>query len=207
MIDFYGAPTPNGIKVSIALEELEIPYTLHRVDLAAGEQQSPEFLAMNPNGKIPVIQDRSHDSFAVFESGAILVYLAEKTGQLMPLDVVGRSSVIQWLMFQMAAIGPFMGQLHHWQVQRAADDETVAYYHRECQRLFGVLDTQLREQAFLAGAYSIADIAVWPWIRIHSKCDLPLDEFSALADWYARIEQRSGVSAGVAAFEQPEQTE
>ena len=169
MIDLYTASTPNGHKVSVALEELGLPYTVHAIDLAAGEQKQPWFLQLNPNGRIPVIVDREAGDFAVFESGAILVYLAEKTGRLMPSDAQGRSRVLQWLMFQMGGVGPMMGQANVFfryfpeKIQPAIDR-----YQNESRRLFEVLDGQLARTEWLAGPdLSIADIANWCWVRTH----------------------------------------
>jgi len=162
MIDLYTAATPNGHKVSIALEELAQPYTLKVLDLSKGEQKQPDFLAICPNGRIPAIVDRGADDFAVFESGACLIYLAEKTGQLMPTDAKGRSRVLQWLMFQMGGIGPMMGQANVFfryfpeKIQPAIDR-----YQGESKRLFTVLDNHLKDHEYLAGDYSIADIANW----------------------------------------------
>jgi GSH-dependent disulfide-bond oxidoreductase len=168
MIDLYTAPTPNGWKVSIALEELELAYAAHLVNLLEGEQKKPWFVAISPNGRIPAIVDREAGDFAVFESGAILIYLAEKTGRLMPADTKGRSRVLQWLMFQMGGVGPMMGQTNVFsryfpeRIQPAIDR-----YQNETRRLFGVLDSRLRDHEYLAGDYSIADIANWSWVRTH----------------------------------------
>ncbi len=164
MIDLYTSPTPNGWKVSVTLEELGLPYRVFPIDLGAGEQKRPEFLAMNPNGRIPVIVD---DGVVVFESGAILIWLAEKTGRLMPTDPVGRSRTLQWLMFQMGGVGPMMGQANvfsrYWhEVYQPAIDR----YQNESRRLFEVLDRRLGEAPYLAGDdYTIADIANWCWVR------------------------------------------
>ena len=169
MIDLYTAPTPNGWKASIALEEIGLPYEVHPVNLWAGEQKKPEYLEINPNGRIPTIVDRDEGNFAVFESGAILIYLAEKTGKLMPADAKGRSLVLQWLMFQMAGIGPMMGQANVFfryfpeKIQPAIDR-----YQHECKRLFTVLDARLAEHEYLARDYGIADIANWSWVRTHA---------------------------------------
>ena len=166
MIDFYTSATPNGHKVSIALEELELPYEVHAIDLMSGAQKKPEFTRINPNGRIPAIVDRDEGDFAVFESGAILVYLAEKAGRLMPTDRKGRSRVLQWLMFQMSGVGPMMGQANVFfryfpeKIQPAIDR-----YQNESRRLFEVLDGRLGESEWLADDYSIADIATWPWVR------------------------------------------
>ena len=163
MIDLYTAATPNGHKVSIALEEMGLPYRVHALSFDKKEQKAPEFLRINPNGRIPAIVDRDNDDFAVFESGAILIYLAEKTGQLMPADVKGRSRVIQWLMFQMGGVGPMQGQANVFfryfpeKLQGAIDR-----YQHETRRLYEVLDGRLGEAEYLAGDYSIADIATYP---------------------------------------------
>src|SRR5438477_5106778 len=168
MIDLYTAPTPNGWKASVVLEELGLPYEVHLVNLLAGEQKQPEYVKLNPNGRIPTIVDRDAGGFAVFESGAILIYLAEKTGRLMSRDPKGRSLVIQWLMFQMGGIGPMMGQANVF--FRYAPEKipfAIDRYQRECRRLFEVLNTQLGEHEYLAGDYSIADIANWSWVHTY----------------------------------------
>jgi GST-like protein len=198
MIDLYTSPTPNGHKVSIALEELALPYTLHGIDLRANVQKQPWFLAINPNGRIPAIVDRELDDFAVFESGAILIYLAEKTGRLMPQDVKGRSLVIQWLMFQMGGIGPMMGQanvFHRYfpeKIQPAIDR-----YHGECKRLFRVLETRLKDHEYLAGEYSIADIANYAWVRTHSWSGVAVDDLPNLKRWLDAIRVRPAVVQGL----------
>ena len=184
MIDLYTAPTPNGHKVSIALEELALPYEVHPINLMAGEQKKPEYLKLNPNGRIPTIVDRERNGFAVFESGAILVYLAEKTGKLMPSDVEGRSLVLQWLMFQMGGVGPMMGQANVFfryfpeKIQPAIDR-----YQNECRRLFEVLDRRLGESEWLADDYSIADIATWPWVRTYKWSGVNVDGLANLKRW------------------------
>jgi GSH-dependent disulfide-bond oxidoreductase len=199
MIDLYSAATPNGHKVSIALEEMALPYTLHVLDLQANEQKEPWFLALNPNGRIPAIVDRAADNFAVFESGAILIYLAEKTGQLMPADAKGRSRVLQWLMFQMGGIGPMMGQANVFyryfpeKIQPAIDR-----YQGESRRLFKVLDTHLQNHEYLAGDYSIADIANWAWVRTHNWSGVSVDGLPALERWIAAIRERPAVQKGLA---------
>src|SRR5438445_10315080 len=170
MIDLYTAPTPNSWKASICLEELELPYEVHIINLLAGDQKQPEYVKLNPNGRIPTIVDRDEDGFVVFESGAILLYLAEKTGRLVPADRRGRSRVIQWLMFQMGAVGPMMGQANVFyryfpeKIQPAIDR-----YQNECRRLFEVLDVRLAESEWPADDYSVADIANWTWVRTY-KC-------------------------------------
>ncbi|MCA9652286.1 MAG: glutathione S-transferase N-terminal domain-containing protein [Myxococcales bacterium] len=197
MIDLYTASTPNGWKASIALEELGLPYAVHRVDLRAGEQKRPQFLALNPNGRIPVIVDRELDDLVVFESGAILIHLAEKAGALMPADPRGRSRVIQWLMFQVGGVGPMMGQanvFHRYAPQKLP--YAIERYQREVRRLFGVLDDQLGREPFLAGEYSIADIANWTWVSTHSWSGVSLDGLEHLQRWLAEIRQRPAVQRG-----------
>ena len=198
MIDLYTAATPNGYKISIALEELALPYTLHALQLSEGEQKTPAFLAISPNGRIPAIVDRDADDFAVFESGAILVYLAEKTGRLMPADAKGRSRVLQWLMFQMGGIGPMMGQANVFfryfpeKIQPAIDR-----YQGECRRLFEVLDTRLADNEYLAGDYSIADIANWAWVRTHRWSGVEVDDLPHLKRWLAAVRARPAVQRGI----------
>ena len=200
MIDLYTAATPNGHKVSIALEELALPYTLKVLDLSLGEQKTPAFLAINPNGRIPAIVDRSEDDFAVFESGAILVYLAEKTGQLMPADAKGRSRVLQWLMFQMGGIGPMMGQANVFyryfpeKIQPAIDR-----YQGESKRLLRVLDGHLKDHEYLAGDYSIADIANFAWVRTHRWSGVEIDDLPHLQRWLDAIRLRPAVERGLQA--------
>ncbi|MCU0256253.1 MAG: glutathione S-transferase N-terminal domain-containing protein [Vicinamibacterales bacterium] len=198
MIDLYTAATPNGHKISIALEELGLPYTVHALDLGRLEQRRPEFLAISPNGRIPAIVDRAEGDFAVFESGAILVYLAEKTGRLMPADRRGRSLVLQWLMFQMGGIGPMMGQANVFfryfpeKIQPAIDR-----YQGEVRRLFGVLDARLAGHEYLAGDYSIADIANWAWVRTHKWSGVPLDGLPHLERWVRQLAGRPACLRGI----------
>ena len=200
MIDLYTAATPNGHKVSIALEELGLPYTLKVLDLAKGEQKTPAFLAINPNGRIPAIVDHEAGGFAVFESGAILIYLAEKTGRLMPSDVQGRSRVIQWLMFQMGGVGPMMGQANVFfryfpeKIQPAIDR-----YQGESKRLLTVLDGHLEDHEYLAGDYSIADIANWAWVRTHRWSGVDVSDLPHLQRWLDAIRQRPAVQRGIEA--------
>ncbi|MEP6601412.1 MAG: glutathione S-transferase N-terminal domain-containing protein [Nitrospirota bacterium] len=198
MIDLYTASTPNGWKVSVALEELALPYELHKVNLGKNQQKIPEYLALNPNGRIPTIVDRSADNFAVFESGAILIYLAEKTGRFMPADAKGRSTVIQWLMFQMGGIGPMMGQSNVFyryfaeKIQPAIDR-----YQKECRRLFEVLNTRLADNEFLAGGYSIADIANWCWVRTHLWSGVEIEDLTHLTRWRDQLAERPACKKGV----------
>lgn len=189
MIDFYTAATPNGYKVSMLLEETGLDYTPHFLSLSKQEQKTPEFLAINPNGRVPAIVD---DGFAVFESGAILIYLAEKTGQFLPTEPQARSRVVQWVMWQMAGLGPMMGQLNVFSRYFPEHlPSVIARYERETYRLFGVLEGQLGKHAFVAGEeYSIADMACWPWVIAYQWPGLSLDGYPRLQDWTARITAR-----------------
>ena len=198
MITLHTAATPNGHKVSIALEELGLPYQLRVVDLAAGEQKRAEFLALNPNGRIPVIVDHAAGDCVVFESGAILVYLAEKTGQLMPSDAKGRSRVMQWLMFQMGGVGPMMGQanvIYRYFPQKI--QPAIDRYQAEGRRLFEVLDGHLAQHEWLAGDYSIADIANWAWVRTHRWSGISIDGLDHLRRWQGAIRARPAVQRGL----------
>ena len=198
MIDLYTAATPNGWKASVALEEMAIPYRVHPVNLMEGEQKTPEFLAMNPNGRIPVIVDRDNDELAVFESGAIMIYLAEKSGKFLPSDAKGRSQVLQWLMFQMGGVGPMMGQANVFyryfpeKIQPAIDR-----YHKEVKRLFTVLDGHLADNEYLAGDYSIADMANWCWVRTYEWSGVEVDDLDHLNRWRKQIEARPAARKGV----------
>ena len=198
MIDLYTAATPNGHKVSIVLEELGLPYTVHALSFDKKEQKSADFLKINPNGRIPAIVDRANGDFAVFESGAILIYLAELSGKLLPKDPKGRSVVLQWLMFQMGGIGPMQGQANVFfryfpeKLQGAIDR-----YQHETRRLYEVLDTRLQDVEFLAGEYSIADIATYPWVRGHEWSGVAVDGLSALQRWMATMAARPAVQRGL----------
>lgn len=198
MIDLYTWATPNGYKISVMLEELGLPYTVHPINLGKGEQKRPEYLKINPNGRIPAIVDREEDNFTIFESGAILIYLAEKTGRLMPTDRKGRSRVIQWLMFQMSGVGPMQGQanvfLRYFPEKLPA---AIQRYQNETRRLYTVLDTRLQESEFLAGDYSIADIATWTWVRSHSWAGVSVEGLPQLQRWMAVIAQRPAAQRGV----------
>ena len=198
MIDLYTAPTPNGWKVSILLEELEMPYTVRPIRLQEGEQKEPWYLKLNPNGRIPTIVDRDEGDFAVFESGAILIYLAEKAGRLLPADRKGRSTAIQWVMFQMGGIGPMQGQANvFFRYAPEKIDYAIARYQNETKRLYQVLDTRLSAHEFLAGEYSIADIATWPWVRIHAWAGVEVDDLPHLGRWIDAIAARPAVQRGV----------
>jgi len=198
MIDLYTSPTPNGWKASVTLEELGTPYTVQAIELSSGAQKQPAFLAINPNGRIPAIVDRANGDFAVFESGAIMIYLAEQAGRLLPTDARGRSLVIQWLMFQMGGIGPMMGQANvfsrYWpeKYQPAIDR-----YQNESRRLFEVLESRLKDHEYLAGDYSIADIANWCWVRTHRWSGASVEGLEALQRWMAVIEERPAAQRGV----------
>lgn len=199
MIELYTASTPNGHKVSIALEELGLPYTVRAIALDKNEQKEPWYLELNPNGRIPTIVDKDDDDFVVFESGAILIYLAEKTGKLMPTDAKGRSRVIQWLMFQMGGIGPMMGQANVF--YRYAPEKipyAIGRYQREVRRLFEVLDTRLAKVEYLAGDYSIADIANWAWVRTYKWSGVSIDGLPHLERWIDAIAERPAAQRGIA---------
>jgi len=208
MIDLYTAATPNGWKASIMLEEVGVPYEVHALQLSKQEQRQDWFLKINPNGRIPAIVDRENGDFAVFESGAILVYLAERTGKLLPKDVKGRSQVIQWLMFQMGGVGPMMGQANvffrywHEKYQPAIDR-----YQNESRRLLTVLDRRLQENEYLAGDYSIADIANWCWARGHDWGGISIEGLDSLQRWIQQVGERPAVQRGMNVPPRPEMTE
>lgn len=198
MIDLYTAATPNGYKASIALEELALPYELHVLDLAGGEQKRDWFLKINPNGRIPAIVDRDEGDFAVFESGAILLYLAEKAGRLIPADARGRSRVIQWLMFQMGGLGPMMGQANvFFRYLPEKIPTAIARYQREGRRLLEVLDRRLAEGEYLAGDYSIADIANFAWARTHEWSGIDVSGLDHLRRWLDAVAARPAVRRGL----------
>ena len=195
-LTLYTAATPNCYKVSVTLEEMALPYTAVRVDLAAGEQKSPAFLQINPNGRVPALVD---DGFQIFESGAILLYLAEKTGLLIPSDARGRSQVVQWLMFQMGGIGPIMAQANvFYRYFPEKIPAAIARYQSEGRRLFAVLNGQLANQPFLAGEYSIADIANWCWVRTAKWSGIETDGLPHLQRWLATIADRPAAQRGIA---------
>ncbi len=202
MIKLYTAPTPNGRKVSIMLEEVGLPYEIHRIDMGAGDQFEPAFLEISPNNKIPAIVDSDGPDGApinLFESGAILIYLAEKTGRFLPSETRERLSVLQWLMFQMSGVGPMFGQANHF-IKFAAED--VPYgkkrYRDEAMRLLGVMDRRLAEVEFLAGDYSIADIATWPWVMRAEWYDTDWSQFPNTKRWYDQVGARPAVQRGTA---------
>ncbi len=201
MIKLFSWATPNGRKVSIMLEECGLPYTVHPVDISKGEQFAPDFVAVNPNSKIPAIVDADGpdgESISVFESGAILLYLAAKTGRFLPTDERGKFEVLQWLMFQMGGVGPMFGQAHHF--LRFAP-EPVPYainrYKTEVARLYAVLNRRLASAEFLAGEYSVADIATFPWVARHEWHGIDLADFPAVKHWFDVISQRPAVQRGM----------
>jgi GST-like protein len=197
MIELYTSPTPNGYKISIMLEETGLDYSLHEIDLMKQEQKLPEFLAMNPNGRIPVIVDHDNDDFVVFESGAILIYLAEKSGLFLPEDEKKRSQVLQWLMFQMGGVGPMMGQANvFFRYFEEKIPSAIHRYQHEGQRLLTVLDRQLTGRAYLCGDYSIADIATWPWAVTHKWSGIDIEGLVNLQAWLTRMAERPAVARG-----------
>lgn len=204
MIDLYYWTTPNGHKVTMLLEELELPYRLHAVNIGKGEQFAPEFLKISPNNRIPALVDQepadAEGPLSIFESGAILLYLADKTGRFIPADLRGRTEVLQWLFWQVGGLGPMAGQNHHF-TQYAPDKLPYAIerYVKETARLYGVLDKRLADRAFVAGdAYSIADMATYPWIVPHRNQQQNLDDFPNVKRWFDAVQMRP---ATIAAYE------
>ena len=198
MIDFYTAPTPNGHKVSCTLEAMELEYETHVINLMENEQKKPEFLAISPNGRIPAIVDRDADNLSIFESGAIMIYLAEKTGKLMPKNPHEKAKVLEWVMFQMGGVGPMMGQANVFfryfpeKIQPAIDR-----YQNEGRRLFEVLDTHLAKQDWLAKDYSIADIANWCWVRTYKWSGISIEGLNNLERWMKAMYDQPGMSKGL----------
>ena len=200
MIELHTWSTPNGRKVSVMLEEVGLPYSVHPVNIAKDEQFRPEFLAISPNNRIPAIVDPEGPGgrFSLFESGAILIYLGEKTGKLIPKDPAARYTALQWLMWQMGGLGPMLGQTHHF--LRAAKEEVpyaINRYKTETRRLYGVLDKRLGEAEYLAGEYSVADIACYPWVARHEWHQVDLADFSNVRRWYDTIGARPAVQRGM----------
>ena len=202
MIDLYFWPTPNCYKISILLEELGLPYTVMPIHIGKGEQYTPEFEAINPNGKVPALTD--HDgpdgkSITIFESGAIMIYLAEKAGKFIPQPTAPRMAVLEWLMFQMGSVGPMLGQAHHFRkYAKTKIPYAVDRYTQEATRIYTVLDKRLSNTPFLAGEYSIADMAVYPWLRPYRWQGQELSEFSNLQRWYSAVRERPAVQRGLA---------
>jgi GST-like protein len=202
MIDVYSWATPNGHKVHVMLEECGLPYRVHAVDIGAGDQFKPEFLAISPNNKIPAIVDSDGpdgEPISLFESGAILLYLAAKTGRFLPDDTRGRYEVLQWLMFQMGGVGPMLGQAHHFRIYAPQKiDYAVERYTNEAKRLYGVMDKRLAKSKYLGGkAYSIADIAVYPWLRSWKNQGIDWADYPHLKGWFDEIGARPAVQRGV----------
>ena len=196
MIDLYTWTTPNGRKVSIALEEMGLDYEAHAVDISKDEQFRPQFLAISPNNKIPAIVDRE-GGVSMMESGAILLYLAERTGKFLPRDSTARWRVVEWLMWQMGGFGPMLGQAHHFlQFNRGKAPYAEERYAGEAARLYGVLDRQLAEQEFVAGEYSVADMAIWPWASRFEWQGIDVADFPRVRDWYRRVAERPAVQRG-----------
>ena len=197
MIDLYTAETPNGWKASIMLEEVGLPYTVKALRLDQLEQKEEAFLRINPNGRIPAIVDSDEGDFRVFESGAILLYLAEKTGKLLPADRKGRSRAIQWLMFQMSGVGPMQGQANvFFRYAPERIEYAIQRYQNETKRLYTVLDRQLADHEYLAGGYSVADVATWPWVSIHGWAGVAIDDLPHLQRWIERVGERPAVQRG-----------
>jgi GST-like protein len=200
MIELFYWPTPNGWKISIMLEECGLDYEVRPVNIGAGDQFKPEFLAISPNNRMPAIVDTAAPGgpLGIFESGAILVYLAEKAGRFMPQDLPGRFDVLQWLFWQVGNLGPMAGQLSHFKnYAQERHDYPLERYGNEFNRLLGVMERRLADRDYLAGEYSIADIASWPWVRSHERFEQPLDEFPRVARWFDAIGARPAVQAGV----------
>lgn len=202
MIDLYTWATPNGRKISIMLEEVGLAYEVHPVNLQKGEQFKPEFLSISPNNKIPAIIDREGldgKPFSLFESGAILIYLAEKAGKFIPTEARARYEVLVWLMFQMGGVGPMFGQAHYF-IRYSPESESfgVERFLKEVARLYGVMDKRLGEQEFLAGSYSIADIATYPWVARYEMHRTRLEDFPHVERWFDAITARPAVQRGMA---------
>ena len=201
MIDLYSWPTPNGHKIHIMLEECALPHTVHAVDIGAGDQFKPDFLKISPNNKIPALVDSDGPDgkpISIFESGAILIYLAGKTGKFLPADVRGKYTALEWLMWQMGGFGPMLGQAHHFRIY-APERIQYAYdrYTNEAKRLYGVLDKRLAQAEYVAGEYSIADMAIYPWSRSHANQGVDLADYSNVKRWYDAIGARPAVQRGV----------
>jgi len=198
MIDLYTSPTPNGHKASCTLEELNIPYAVHPINLMEGGQKTDAFLAMNPNGRIPVIVDRDNDNLAIFESAAIMIYLAEKAGRLLPTESKARAKVMAWLMFQMGGIGPMMGQANvFFRYFPEKIPAAIDRYQNECRRLFEVLDRRLSESEWLGDDYSIADIANWCWVRTYKWSGVSRDGLENLDRWLNAMKVKPGLQKGI----------
>ena len=202
MIDLYYAPTPNGWKISILLEECKIPYNVKYVNIMSGEQYTPQFLKISPNNRIPVIVDHDPtdggEAISIFETGAIMEYIADKHGQFLPSDKRGRANVMQWLMWQMGGLGPMLGQHGHFKLYAP---EKIPYaidrYRTETQRLYNVLNTQLDGNTYVAGDYSIADMAIFPWVRTYKRQEIDLEKFPNVRRWYNLLKERPALRKGL----------
>ena len=200
MIQLYTWGTPNGKKASIMLEEIGMPYEVHPINIGQGDQFKPEYLAINPNNKIPSIIDPDGPGgkpFTLFESGAILMYLAEKSGRLWPADLRQRYTVIQWLMFQMGGVGPMFGQANYFYRLEEKVPFAIERFHKEALRLYGVLEKALGKNEFLSGEYSIADIATYPWVWRHEMHHVRLEDFPSVKRWYHSLSDRPAVKRGM----------
>ena len=196
MIDVYTWTTPNGRKASIALEEMGLDYKAHPINIGEGEQFAPDFLKISPNNKIPAIVDNDTGQ-SLMESGAILLYLAEKTGRFMPTDTQGRWQAMEWLMWQMGGFGPILGQVHHFvHYNPGKAPYAEERFGREAARIYKVLDTHLATRDFVAGDYSVADMAIWPWASRFEWQEIDLNDYANVRDWYVRIAERPAVQAG-----------
>ena len=196
MIDLYTWTTPNGRKVSIALEEMGLEYKAHSINIGEGEQHAPDFLKISPNNKIPAIVD-SDTGQTLMESGAILLYLAEKTDRFMPTDTAGRWQAMEWLMWQMGGVGPVLGQVHHFvHYNRGKAPYAEERFSKEAARLYKVLNTRLAKREFVVGDYSIVDMAIWPWASRFEWQEIDLNDYPNVRDWYLRIADRPAVQAG-----------
>ena len=196
MIDFYTWTTPNGRKVSILLEELGLDYTVHSINIGAGDQKTPEFLKISANSKIPAIVDND-TGVSLMESGAILVYLAEKHNQFLPTSSIGRAAVMEWLMWQMGGLGPMLGQAHHFlHFNSGKSDYAELRFQNEVARLYGVLDKRLEGRDYICDEYSIADIACWPWVSRYEWQRVDLAEYPKIRAWYKRLLARDAVQRG-----------
>ena len=201
MIDLHYWPTPNGWKISIALEEMDLPYRIVPVNIGRGEQFKPEFLEISPNNRMPAIVDHAPPGggapISVFESGAILLYLGDKTGKFLPRDLRGRTAVTEWLMWQMGGLGPMLGQNHHFRMYAPEKLEyAIDRYTKEAHRLYGVLDRRLEGREYICGDYSIADMAAWPWIVLHERQAIDIEEFQNVKRWHEKMKTRPGVQRG-----------
>ncbi len=205
MIDLYSWPTPNGHKVHIMLEECGLDYTVHAIDIGAGAQFEPDFLKFSPNNKMPALIDTDGPGgkpYSVFESGAMLMYLAEKTGKFMPSDMAERYTVIQWLMFQMGGVGPMLGQAHHFAIYAPRKIKyAIDRYNNETRRLYNVVDRRLGEVEYVAGAYSIADMAIYPWMRLFERYGIDIETIPNFKRWLDAISERPAVQRGVEILE------